>query len=321
MAEGLDIRVKVHSRTSESEVGPIERALFALFEIRVPRDGDLPVAAVTRIHDNRVGDRDWWIRADPVCLQPHGDGLVLHAGLALDLAPADAEQLATAIREAYAADGWRLETPHPLRWYLQPPHPPTQLETSMLTEVVGRNINRSLPKGRDASAWRTLLTEIQLLLHACPVNERRQRQGLQPINSLWFWGGGRVPEPTASRWSSVCSAEPLGSGLARIAGLVAQPLPQGLDQWFARAGAGRHLVILEDGQDGSSGGGAAQDETLNALEARWFAPAIRALHGGQLDELTLYVNRQAGYCLTGSGLRRWWRRARPLSEFWSARDG
>ena len=44
--------------------GDTER-LFTLFGIAPEAGRDLPVAAVTRVADMGVIDREWWIRADP----------------------------------------------------------------------------------------------------------------------------------------------------------------------------------------------------------------------------------------------------------------
>src|SRR5512143_1334699 len=54
-----------------------EALLFRLFGIDVPLGTDLPVAAVTRLADTGAADRAWWLRADPVSLQPQRDHLVL----------------------------------------------------------------------------------------------------------------------------------------------------------------------------------------------------------------------------------------------------
>ena len=48
------------------------------------------------------------------------------------------------------------------------------------------------------SVVRMLLNEVQVLLHQHPLNAARQTRGLPPVNSVWFWGAGRLPAPGPS---------------------------------------------------------------------------------------------------------------------------
>src|SRR3990167_2665495 len=50
-----------------------EASLFSLFGAEAPNEGDLPVAAVTRVLDLGIVDNGWWLRADPVHLSPQRD--------------------------------------------------------------------------------------------------------------------------------------------------------------------------------------------------------------------------------------------------------
>lgn len=43
-----------------------------------------------------------------------------------------------------------------------------------------------LPNGSDLKRWQKLLTELQMLLHAHPVNTARVQRGARPINSSWL---------------------------------------------------------------------------------------------------------------------------------------
>jgi hypothetical protein len=44
--------------------------------------------------------------------------------------------------------------------------------------------------------WRHAINEAQMVLHAHPVNQARQAAGQPVVNSLWPWGGGRLPAAT-----------------------------------------------------------------------------------------------------------------------------
>src|SRR6267142_5145621 len=81
----------------------------------------LAVAPFTRIGDGAQAEDGYWLRADPVHLAPDRDQLVLMSGALLAITQREASALADAFNKLYAADGWRLYMPHPLRGYLRSP--------------------------------------------------------------------------------------------------------------------------------------------------------------------------------------------------------
>jgi hypothetical protein len=158
--------------------------------------------------------------------------------------------------------------------------------------------------GREATSrpGDVMLTEVQMLLHSQPVNEAREARGEPPLNSVWLWGAGRLPQTASSRFQSVTSADPFPLGLARLAGASARALPAAAAVWLAQAQEdARHLVILDT---------AAGAETL---ERDWFAPLAAALRAGRVGMLSLHVP-DAGFSVetVRGDLRRFWRRAKAL---------
>jgi hypothetical protein len=73
--------------------------------------------------------------------------------------------------------------------------------------VVGRNVHDFLPAGPDGACVRSVMNEIQMLLHDHPVNQRRVATRALPINGLWLWGfgtsegRGEARLPGAERWT------------------------------------------------------------------------------------------------------------------------
>lgn len=143
----------------------------------------------------QTGDRPtvWIAAADPVYLEPRLDHLCLHAQ---DSESAPAADLRTLIDhlQATLADSEnfgfaRLGSCGYLR-----------ASTPIVTADVPPNIvhrdmpNDYMPSGEPADGYRSLVSEVEMALHDHEVNLRRQEQGLQPINCLWFWGGGFAPE-------------------------------------------------------------------------------------------------------------------------------
>ena len=61
--------------------------IFSLFNFASDSDEAVPVAAVTAAYDGLDAEQGWWLRADPVYLQPDRDQAVLVASEELDLQP------------------------------------------------------------------------------------------------------------------------------------------------------------------------------------------------------------------------------------------
>lgn len=308
------------SRAGPAESRPApgyEESLFALFDLAAPENADLPVAAVTRMHDMGVIDNDWWLRADPVHLGLDRDRLVLTDPYRLEITPEEAARLVTEIMEVFSADGWLLKAPCPERWYLKPARAP-RLTTAALSRVTGRDVRDFLPHGADDKAWHTVLNEIQILLHGATVNVEREKAGKLPVNSLWFWGGGRLPRISAVKWAHVWSNEPVSLSLAKLSGTPAAALPGGYREWRRQAGAGEHLVVLDAGHEAALYHDAAERrKILDGLEAQWMEPLLDDLKSGAPERVTLLTDSGAGFTLTPKQARRWWRRRRPLSTHYS----
>ncbi len=289
--------------------------LFSLFGAETPADADLPVAAVTRALDLGVIDNGWWLRADPVHLHPERDRLILTDSRALDLTPDEANRLVAEIMELYKPDGWLLKAARPGRWYLKPPRAP-RITTTPLAEVVGRDIHPYLPRGTDGRAWHTILNEMQILLHTSKVNEERERRGQLPVNSLWFWGGGRLPKLKPMAWNGLWSEEPLSLAFARLAQVPSHARPSDFESWRRQAPAGEHLLVLDELRQPLEYNDAGEWGTaIAALEHRWFAPLFAAVREGAIGRALLLTDNGRQFLLTRKLARRWWRWRRPLSDY------
>lgn len=285
---------------------PGDRVLFALFPFQQP-DGDPPVAALTRIYDGGMPDEEWWVRADPVYLHADPDRMVLAAHGDLGLQPEEAAALSQTLAEHLAEEGWRLEMRAPERWYVQVSEAP-RLTTHSPGTILGRDIAGFLPQGQDAPHWRRVMNELQMLLHAHPVNAARESRGQPPVNSVWFWGGGRMPQVGSSAWEGVWSDALLPRALASHAGSAEASLPDDASGWL-RGLAGRHLVVID-----TPWAPLRQRDVLawfarlEAVEQEWLAPALAALRAGRVRSLRLVTDTGADLRLTRRRLWHWWKR-------------
>jgi len=284
--------------------------LFAHFGYEVPREADSPSAAICRLAEERTADDGFWLHADPVHLKPDMDRLLLFDGRTLEITRSEAQSLGKLLLEHFADQGWRLEQPAPERWYLQLPASPA-LVTQPLHRVTGRSVSPFLPEGADRRRWRGLLNEIQMLLYHAEVNQARRESGRPEINGLWLWGGGRLPDVKESGWQRVYADHPLAAGLARHTGVQHQGLPQRFDP---REIEGECLMYREDPlQPLLDSDTAAWGRSLERLEPL-LETLLGALRQRYIATLLLYPCNGHSYCITGAGLRRFWRRRRPITE-------
>lgn len=282
----------------------------------------LPAGALTAFADgagSNVSCVDGsWSRADPVHLRVDRDRLTLVPGGALEVSVEEARALCEALNRHFSPE-FGFYPFHPGRWCMRlgavqgPDAAPT-------LEVAGEDVNAHLPAGGGASRWHALLNEIQMVLHAAPVNEARERRGEPPVNSVWLWGSGELPGAARARWRSVSAEDPVALGLARLAGVAQRRLAVDVQAWMAQAPeTGRHLIVLEQLREPCALGDVQRYvDRLQALEACWFAPLLAALRRGRIGMITIHVpdDARAGSCETIRGdLRRFWRRARPLASY------
>jgi hypothetical protein len=298
----------------------LEGWLCQLLDLDRPQGEDWPVAALTYAMDVEVSADHWYLRADPVCLRADLTKPVLLDASALSLSLADAESLASEINVHYRAEAWRLEVPHPARWYVRLPRTPRLLTHAISAATGGAELSALLPEGDEAIRWRRRLNEIQMLLHGSPVNDAREARGELPVNSVWFWGGGRLPPAPRVAWQQLWSRDSLSEALAYHVGVAYSVRPETAAQWLDQAGSGQHLMVLEEGdalcRRFDVEGWRAY---LDGFHRDWCLPLVEALRQRRLHRLTLLTESGEGCYLTPSLLRRWWRRRRSLCHFIAAR--
>lgn len=287
-----------------------EARLFQLFGISPDPAHDLPIAAVTRMADMGIVDNNWWIRADPVHLEPQRAGLVLDR--LTDLSQDEADRLTAELNEILRTDGWLLKAPRPLRWYLKPSNAPA-ISTTPLRRVTGLDIHPYLPQGPDRKTWHTRLNELQILLHTSAVNAAREAHGKKTANSLWFWGGGLLPEHGESPWDEVVADDAVSQGLARLLSVSLQPFPADVAAWLRSADRPARSLIVFDQTTGADG-----QQAVHALMEHWLQPLLHAVHNGSVQCLTLISD--SGPEFQYRRRHRWyfWRRPQALESYGNA---
>ncbi len=135
-----------------------------------------------------------WAVAQPVHLAAGLDHLRLAPLADACPSPVEVEQLAGTLRAHFVRDEFDLVGHLEGAWLVRCPRR-LQCQTADPAALVGRNIHDHMPAGPDGAHVRSLMNEVQMVLHDHPVNQRRASTRALPINALWLWGFGTFTAP------------------------------------------------------------------------------------------------------------------------------
>lgn len=257
-----------------------------------------PVAAVTRQLDAGDAALGAWLRADPAHVRADiNAGRMLACG-DLGLSMDEAGDFLRPLKPLFGDAGFPISAPVPERWYLMLPREARLPDFAEPEDVLGDDLYDHLPAGDAGRRWRALLNEAQVILHNHPRNAERIAAGKLPVNSLWFWGGGVLPDSVELAAAAVFTREAQLAGFARLAGVEPAEVPAG---FAALADTASDVLVDLRGQ-----------RDLAALERDWLAPARRAL-GKRLSSLVFDFADGAAWRLTASQRWRLWRRPATLA--------
>jgi len=287
----------------------------------VDKQQDWPVASILLQCEEKeieVGE-SYWLRVDPVHLRIENNHMLLGDNQILNISLKEAIALADSINTFFSDDGVTVLPLHPDRWYLKCNQVP-ELQTSLLSEAVGKNINYLLPQGKDGAIWNSRINEIQMLFYDHPINRDREMRGKLAINSVWIWGGGTRPAKVHASYAKVWSNHGLACALAEIGRIENQALPKDANRALEQMnGSGEQLIILDSLQKYACYRDAYEwRNELVEMEEKWFAPLLRMLKKKQIQELRLTVtneNSTRDFILTPGMLWKFWVTVRPVETY------
>lgn len=255
-----------------------------------------PVAAATRQRDARDAAHAAWLRADPAYVRPDLNGArLLSYGQALALDEAAAADFLRSLKPLFGDAGFTIDAPVPSRWYLRLPQGARLPVFATPETALGADLFEHLPDAADSSPegrrWRSLLSEAQVTLHNHPRNAARIAAGLAPVNSLWFWGAGVLPDHVRTTYARIYSDDEALTALGALAGADAAALPP-----RGSAGEGDLAVDLRRARD------------LQALERDWLAPLAAELDAGRIGRIALDFADGEAFELARGQRWRFWRR-------------
>lgn len=168
--------------------------------------------------------------------------------------------------------------------------------------LLGSEIGPALPR-REASELRRLWTEIEMWLHGAAFNTVRERAGKRRVSALWLWDAPSLPATARGEAGRTAAAfyggDPLICELAQQGG-AARGVPK---EWAQLDSAAPRVVLEFAALTGEP------QESLESLDANWFAPARSALVLGELEELDILAN-DLHFRVGARSHLRFWRRGK-----------
>jgi hypothetical protein len=282
--------------TARAPVDPLAEVLRA-----IGRDYPGEGVAALRMW-GQTGERPgaWVAAAEPVYMEPRLDRLFLHVLGPGDVSGPELQRLFDTLQETLGRDGTLGFARIGSCGYICSEQPMVTPGTSA-AELDGQNPEGALPPADVAADTLNLLSEIEMTLHAQPLNAERLTAGRSPVNSLWLWGGGYAPAPGTGELPLLFGGEPLLRGYWASADASAEPWPGTLAACFDAAPGGFVAHVPP-----ASGASAALDSDLAALRD--------ALRRGRLDSAVLVTADGLRATLRRSDRLRVWRRKARLLE-------
>ncbi|WP_133500094.1 phosphoglycerate mutase [Cognatilysobacter terrigena] len=272
-----------------------DSGIETLFEV-LPRGW--PAAAVTRQADCGDAGDAMWLRADPAYVRADINGARLLAiGEMLALDAQATEALLRPLRPLFGDAGMPIDAGGPNAWYLrlQPGSPLPTFPSP--DDALGTDLFEQMPQGPEGRRWRALMSEAQVLLHHSPVNADRLKRGLAPVNSIWFWGAGRLPDQVRTSYAAIHSLDATVHAFAQRAGAKTAPV----ESWSVpEADAAFDL---------------RHARRLDGLCSGWIDPALAAIASKRIRTLRLlWADGERFELRRSQSLRVWKRPLRVLAE-------
>jgi hypothetical protein len=277
---------------------------FELFGIEA--GGRVPVAALTHVNDRGHVPQDdyFWLRSDPVTVWADMARAFMGSHGFADLDPYERNEVEICIRKVLEEEGIHLHADHPERWCIALDEP-LDFEFTSLDEAMGMDLSDALPHHKDALHWKRILNEIQVALHNCPVNVSRRQSGKREVNSVWFWGGGFLPDAVSHDvFDTVYSDNPVSRGLAIINDCR---LKKRTAAESARFGQDGRSILIDWKAE-------TDDAVLELKRIEWLVSPLLALVKRNEAVLTLFDGSGRGRVLDHRLQRRIWRRRKPLFQ-------
>lgn len=297
---------KLLRRSSKKPVGTLQNWLSEQFKLPENYSDSAKLMALGEGFATVENQHNsYWLRADPVMLQATHNGILCRGNWLLNLTPEERVSIENVVNDFFQDQGIELKLFNSRQGLLRFNEKPGSHFTSLL-DTIGQDITHRLPKGDNAPYWHRLLTDLQMLLHNCDVNQQRSHTGQQQISGFWLWGEEELTRDSAEPFKQ---AEHLYTDDSALAGYLGNTsklssLPQQFD-----APEHDQLIHVSELQEAYlQNHQEAWTELFSYWTDNWLLPALKSVDEGQLAKVMLIP--ADGNCYEYSKGSRWcfWRR-------------
>lgn len=280
-----------------------------------------------------------WL-ATPVYLIASLTSLHLDPRSILHLSPDERATLAEDFNRTFADSRFRLESVGSGALVMHA-RDAVNAVTTEPARALASELEASLPGGPDAAALKRLGAELEMWLHAHPVNDARARRGELPVSTLWLWGGGTTAglhdtsapgaatagshEHSTALFASATTggaaspdllfgSDPYVIGLLSLHDAAPRALPDHLPDLHGYPGIQRAALVTEITPLLHTNPHWTVFEALADLDHRFIAPALVALRRGATAAVVLIANDIQLRVERGDFLKFWRRRRQSVLD-------
>ncbi len=254
--------------------------------------------------------------ASPIQLTIHSDTLSLQPPELLAITLNEAKELCDSINHLVTEDGWQISPVTPTLWQITTPNL-LSVSLTPLWDAVGFLNTEQMAQGKDKDILEKISTEIQMLLSAHIINQKRMEQHQPLINGIWFW-----TYPQHSNSEKINSIH--NNGLTDRYSILATISPPAdystwqaeFDQQITHNSPRQHEFVINELLYASK----IQDiesylDILTDLDRRYFLPAWQAVKSGKLKKLTIISHGCNGGQMTLKPVHAWffWRKVKKFN--------
>lgn len=312
LQEWVNFLAKSDCSPSSASVYDVTSSIVGLTNV-----GDFPSAVLTLLANDLYDESMYYMHADPVHLRAELDHAVLTSSVDLSISEEESFELCNILHEHFSQDGLSFFRLNKNKWFVSSKNKIT-IKTTPLVDAVGRNVNFILPTGEDSSQCKQVLTEAQMLMHTHDVNVQRENTGQQIINSLWFYGSGKLPAPNIkapnSKVTTICSNDDIYRGLSRYLKCHYIERPESVsvyqDKLLTQKNAAINLLHFSELENLTHYSDVTMWlEQLTQILDDWIYPLIKFSNKNNI-KVTLYACNEKKYQFNKFDSLKFWRRGK-----------
>jgi hypothetical protein len=175
--------------------------------------------------------------------------------------------------------------------------------------VIGKKSDPFVQQSNQYLPWYKLINEMQMFMHQHEINRNRIESDLLPVNSLWFWGAGKLPTLAAGNINWYCD-DPLLKQFAAVANINCATLDDLGTLSIDYDSVVIDLSLLEALKSPQK---SKLQELLSDIEERLFKPLLKPVRARQCV-MRLKSGSQFDLKMTAYSTFQWWKKPKSLVE-------